>query len=248
MLNNVMIGRYYPVNSSIHRMNPLSKIICTFMFVILSFLSSNLILNILLLFLTFTIVLMSNVDLKVYLKTLNSLKWFILFIILINLLFKVSISLIIVFVIRIVILVLYSSALTLTTPPTELTYGLELFLLPLKIIGFPVSKMALMLTLAIRFIPNLLDETKKIIKAQSSRGARYDNFKNKLLGIKSLLIPMFVITIKKADNLAQIMEVRLFSVSETRSNYRMNKWHLFDSYMVLIHLVILISVIVRGGF
>ncbi|MDD3391979.1 MAG: energy-coupling factor transporter transmembrane protein EcfT [Bacilli bacterium] len=244
MLDNVMIGRYYPIKSQVHQMNSLAKIICTFLFVILSLISSNLVLNSLLFLMVIIIVLMSKIELKIYLKIISSLKLFILFIIVINLIFKVSLSLIAVMVIRLIIIVLYTSVLTLTTAPTELTYGLEQFLSPLKYIGVPVSKIALILTLAIRFIPNLLDESKRIMKAQISRGARYDSFKNKMISLKYLIVPLFMITFKKADDLAQTMEVRLFSINSKKNNYRSNKWHLYDSYMILIHSCLLLAVIV----
>ena len=148
---------------------------------------------------------------------------------------------------RLISIVLYTSILTLTTSPTEITYGLEKFLSPLKIIKVPVNKIALSISLALRFIPTLIDQGNKILKSQASRGVDYynSNIKDKFMAIKSMLIPMFVITLKKSDDLADTMAVRLYNVNEKRTNFRVNKWSFFDIYMVIIHVCILILIIIK---
>ena len=247
MLNNVMIGRYYPIKSCIHRMNPLSKIICTVIFIITTFISHNLVFNLSLLALTILIVMMTHIPLKIYIRTLLSLKILMIFIIVINLILKVDIIITIITIIRLTSIVLYSTVLTLTTPPTEITYGLELFFTPLRIIGIPVNKMALSISLAIRFIPNIIDQGNKILKSQASRGVDYynSNLGGKILAIQSMLIPMFILSFRRADELADSMAVRLYNINRKRTNYRINKWGLFDTYMVLIHIVILIAIIMK---
>ena len=149
---------------------------------------------------------------------------------------------------RLILLVLYTSILTLTTPPTEITYGLEKFLSPLKIFRFPVNKMALTISVALRFIPTIIDEGDKILKSQACRGIDFNtsNIKDKLVAIKSLVIPMFVLTIKKADELAEAMEVRLFSIHNKRTNFRQNHWGFYDTYLVSIHIVLLLTLITRS--
>ena len=141
-------------------------------------------------------------------------------------------------------ILLYTSILTLTTPPTEITYGLEKLFLPLKLIGIPVNKMALSISLALRFIPTIIDQGNKIIKSQASRGIDYynSNLKGKILAIKSLIIPMFALSIKKADDLADSMEVRLYNVNSKRINFRQNKWHFYDTFLVLMHLSLFILI------
>lgn len=245
--NSVMIGRYYPITSPIHRMNPLSKILCTVIFVILMLLSNDLFFIGLITGFVFLILLMTKVPLKIYWQALKHLRLLIIFIIIINLIFSVNWKTIIVLVMRLVLIVLYTSVLTLTTPPTELTYGLEKFFTPLRLIGIPVNKMALSLSLAIRFIPTIIDQANKIMKAQTCRGIDYTNskLKDKLIGLQSLLIPMIIHSLKKADTLAMSMELRLYNINKKRTNFRMNKWGLFDTYMFFVHASILILLIIR---
>ena len=149
---------------------------------------------------------------------------------------------------RIILLVLYTSILTLTTPPNEITYGLEKFLSPLKIFRFKVSKMALSISIALRFIPTVIDEANKILKSQACRGIDYyhSTLKGKFVAIKALIIPMFVLTVKRADELADAMEVRLFSINKKRTNFRQNKWGLYDTYLVSIHVILLFALIYRS--
>ena len=247
MLNNIKIGRYYSVASRIHRMNPLSKIICTVIFAILMFLTNDLIFIGLITLFVLLIILMSNVPLKIYFNTIKSLRFLIVFIIIINLIFKVNYITTIITIGRLVLVVLYTTILTLTTPPTELTYGLELFFTPLRLIGIPVNKMALTLSLALRFIPTIIDQANKIMKAQTCRGIDYNNskIKDKLTGIKSLLLPMFIFSFKRADELANSMELRLYNFNKKRTNFRMNKWSFFDTYMFLTHAIILLLLVIR---
>lgn len=248
MLHNyVMIGRYYPITSRIHNMNPLSKILCTIIFVVLLFLSNDLFFTGLITLFVILIVLMTKVPLKIYWQALKSLKILIFFIIIINLIFNVEYQTIIILVMRLILIVLYTSVLTLTTPPTEITYGLEKFFTPLRLIGIPVNKMALSLSLAIHFIPTIIDQASKIMKAQTCRGINYttSKIKDKLIGFKSLLIPMIINSIKKADILAMSMELRLYNITSKRTNFRMNKWGFFDTYMLLVHSTILILLIIR---
>ena len=247
MLNKIMIGRYYPINSKIHKMNPLSKIICTVIFVLLMFLTNDLFFIGLITGFVVLILLMSNIPLKVYFGAIKNLKILIVFIIIINIIFGVNWQTIIIMLARLILVVLYTSALTLTTPPTELTYGLEKFFTPLRLIGIPVNKMALSLSLAIRFIPTIIDQSNKIMKSQTCRGIDYSNskIKDKLIGIKSLMLPMIIHSFKRADELAISMELRLYNINKKRTNFRMNKWSFFDSYMFFVHSVILVLVVIR---
>ncbi|MBE6144547.1 MAG: energy-coupling factor transporter transmembrane protein EcfT [Firmicutes bacterium] len=247
MLNNFVLGRYYKQKSKIHLMHPLSKIICTLSFIIMIFICNDIKLMILLGLIAILMAEMSKVPRRIYFKSIFSLKYILLFILIINLIFQIDKITTIMTMLRLILIVIYTTLLTLTTPPTEITYGLELLLAPLKIIRIPVNKMALSISLALRFIPTIIDQGNKILKSQASRGIDYynSNLKGKFIAIKAMIIPMFIITLKKADNLADAMTVRLYSVNAKRTNFRINKWHFFDSYMVLIHLTILVLVIYR---
>lgn len=247
MLNNLVLGRYQKGNSKIHYMHPLAKIICTLLFVLMVLICNNIKLTILLTGLAILVIEMANVSKKIYIKTISSLKFILLFILIINFIFKVDIITTIISILRLISIVLYTSILTLTTSPTEITYGLEQFLSPLQLIKVPVNKIALSISLALRFIPTLIDQGNKILKSQASRGVDYynSNLKGKFIAIKSMLIPMFVITLKKADDLADTMAVRLYDVNEKRTNFRINKWYFFDTYMIIIHSSILILMIIN---
>ena len=168
----------------------------------------------------------SHIPLKYFFKTIKSLRFILLFTIIINMIFNVYFETTLVMLSRIVLLVLYTSILTLTTPPTEITYGLEKFLSPLKIFRIPVNRMALSISIALRFIPTIIDEANKILKSQACRGIDYNSssIKSRFVAIKALIIPMFVLTIKRADELGDAMEVRLFSIHKKRTNFRQNKW------------------------
>lgn len=244
MLNKVMIGRYYPIDSLVHKMNPLAKIICVLLFIIMSFLTFDIRFNVLLLVLLVLMLCNTKVPFKIYFKTISSIKWLLLFILIINLIVGSNLEVTIITMFRLIFVVLYTSILTLTTPPTEITYGLEKLFLPLKLIGIPVNKMALSISLALRFIPTIIDQGNKIIKSQASRGIDYynSNLKGKILAIKSLIIPMFVLSIKKADDLADSMEVRLYNVNSKRINFRQNRWHFYDTFLVLMHLGLFILI------
>ena len=245
MLNKVKIGRYYPIDSFVHKMNPLAKIICILLFVVMIFLTYDFRFNIIISILLLLMLSNTKVPFNVYLKTVLSIKWLLLFIFLINLILGTSLQITIITIMRLIYVVLYTSILTLTTPPTEITYGLEKLFLPLRIIGIPVNKMALSISLALRFIPTIIDQGNKIIKSQASRGTDYNhcNLKGKILSLKSLIIPMFVLSFKKADDLADAMEVRLYNVNSKRVNFRQNRWGFYDTFLVLMHLSLFVLIV-----
>ncbi|QVK19660.1 energy-coupling factor transporter transmembrane protein EcfT [Mycoplasmatota bacterium] len=143
-------------------------------------------------------------------------------------------------ILRLVLIISFSSLLTFTTKPTDLTLAIERVLGPLKIIKLPVSELALMISIALRFIPTLLEETQKILKAQTSRGADFTegNIKDKIIQIISLLIPMFIISFKRAEDLANAMEARGYVPGKKRTSFRELKWHLRDTLYVSSFLIL----------
>lgn len=248
MLNNIIIGRYYPIKSKVHAMNPLSKLICIVLFLILSFLSTDILINLVTAIIILIVMGLTHIPLKVYYKALYSLRYLIIFILIINLILGVNIEVIAIMLLRLVTLVLYTSILTLTTPPTEIAHGLEQLFSPFKYIGLSVSKMALSVSLALRFIPTIVDQANTILKAQASRGMDYNNSNliDKIKSLKVMVLPMFILSFRRADALADAMEVRLYNVNKKRTNYKINKWRLFDYYIVFMHILIIAVVIARG--
>ena len=248
MLNKVMIGRYYNVRSLVHKMNPIAKIICTFIFIIMSFLIFDLRFNMLISFLLVLMLLNTKVPLKIYLKTILNIKWLLLLILITNIIIGSNLVVTIITMLRLIYIVLYTAILTLTTPPTEIIYGIEKIFLPLKLIGLPVNKIALSISLVLKFIPTIIDQKNKILKSQASRGIDYynSNLKGKFLAIHSSIIPAFILSFKKTNDLSDLVEVRLYNIDNKRVNFRQNRWGFYDTFLVLIHLAILILIVVKG--
>lgn len=250
MLNKFGLGGYYSAKSFIHSMNSTAKIICVFTFALALVMNNSLLLGLFLLGFNILLIKTTNIPINLYLSALNKMKFLLVFIFIINILFNVDIFDNILMIIKVLLLVNYSTVLTLTTSTSEITYGLERFLSPLNKVKVPVNKISLSISLALRFIPTVFDEATKILKSQASRGVDYykSNLKGKLEALKGLIIPMFNLSIKRADMLGDAMEVRLFSFDTERSNYRINKWKNKDILIVIMHLILLLLVIVKEVF
>jgi len=246
MSNNIVIGRYYPLNSLIHKMNSVSKVLSIFLFSLTSLITNNIYIHIFLTILTIVMVLLTKIPIKTYLKMVKSLRFIIIFIVLINIIFKVEILTTFIIILKLITIVIYTSILTFTTPPTEITYGLEKIFSPLKIFKLPINDIALIITLALRFIPSIITQGEKILKSQASRGIDYhnSNIKGKILAIKAMVIPLFILSFKRADELADAMELRLYNYSEKRTNYRLNKWSYIDTIILMSHVSIIILFVV----
>jgi len=143
--------------------------------------------------------------------------------------------------IRIALMISLTLILTSSTKPMDLTYALEWFMTPFKLIRLPVHEIAMTISLALRFIPTLLDETDRIMKAQSSRGVDFQEgkLKEKVRAIVSLIIPLFVSAFQRSDELADAMEARGYDPSKKRTRYRLLKWHLRDTLSFIFILLLL---------
>jgi energy-coupling factor transport system permease protein len=191
--------------------------------------------------------ILSRVPLKLYLKSISSLKVLIIFLILITLVFGGSWYQVTTSIIKIVLSILYAMILTYTTSKSEITFGLEKVFSPLKVIRLPIEKMALSVTLAMRFIPTIFDQTQKVMKSQASRGIDFNHtsLKGKVIAISSMMAPMFILTFKKADAVADAMEVRMYDYKEKRTNFRPLRWHNFDENLILLHFGLLLFYTLR---
>ena len=238
MIRDITIGQYYPADSPIHGLDSRVKIIITFLFIISLFLINTFIGYFFVVGAMAIVIKASKVPLKFMLKGIKSIFIIILFTAFINVFmtkgehillelgwFTVSregVFLAIKMCVRLVLLIVGSSVLTLTTTPIQLTDGIEYILRPLKKIGVPSHEIAMMMTIALRFIPTLLDETDKIMKAQQARGADFDtgNMMQKAKGLIPILVPLFISAFRRADELAMAMEARCYHGDENRT--RMN--------------------------
>lgn len=234
---NFQIVKYYNTNSDIHNLNPVIKIICVLLFTFTVLLTHNTVFLLFLLIFLFLLMIMSNVPLKLYLKNIKFLVPFILFIFIINLIFNSSMNSTINSIIKLILLIMYASILTYTTKPNDLTYALSIIFKPLKIINVPVNELALSISLAIRFIPNIFIEAEKVLKSQKSRGLNFNGtLKEKCDKLVCVLLPIFLLSFKRADNIAEVLEMRLYSGNTIYKDYKLTG---IDEFILLLHTLII---------
>lgn len=250
-MDKMIFGRYIPADSVLHRMDPRSKLVLIFLFVCVVFLANNSLTYGTLLVYTIIMLSLSKISIRFIMTGLKPVLWLVVFTLLLhlfltkegNLLFQwglievyeegvkqgLFISL------RFFLLILMTSLLTLTTTPIEITDGLEELLGPLKRIKFPVHELALMMSISLRFIPTLMQETDKIMKAQSARGVDFTGgpVKDRVKAIIPLLIPLFISSFKRAEELAIAMEARGYRGGEGRTKYRQLSWGVRDTSMLI---------------
>ena len=237
MLRDITIGQYYPAESVIHKLDPRVKLFGTLLYVISLFCMKGIAGFLIATFFMAGVVLLSKVPFKFMVKGLKPILILMLITALFNLFLTPGEVLVSVWVleitkeglsnavwmtIRLIYLILGTSIMTLTTTPNQLTDGLEKSLRPLNKIGIPVHAIAMMMSIALRFIPILIEETDKIMKAQMARGADFENG-NMLKRIKNmipLLVPLFVSAFRRADDLAMAMEARCYNGGSGRTKMK----------------------------
>lgn len=240
-------SRYYNTSSLIHMLNPLCKILAMLVFLLMVFISSSIKVIIALSLILFFLMTVSNVPFSKYFSSIYSMKVLLVFIIILNFLLKVSFYVSIVMVSKICLVVLYSSVLMFTTTTNELAYGISSLLRPLEFFGINVTKISMAIALSLNFIPSLFMSSNKILKSQMSRGFDYNSnsFRDRILAIRTVFIPMFVSSIKRADSVSEAMEVKNFNFENKRSNISDCRWHFCDFYMIVCHLIVLVMVLVK---
>ncbi len=258
MLEKMIFGRFIPGDSFIHRMDPRSKLLFVFFFVFAVFLANNVVTYAILLVFTLIVIAASHIRLYFLLNGLKPILFLIIFTFLMHILFTREGALLVdwkfikiyeeglrqgIFIsLRFLILVLITSILTLTTSPISITDGMEDLLGPLKTFKLPVHELALMMSISLRFIPTLMDETDKILKAQLARGSDISSgtMKERIQAVIPLLVPLFISAFKRAEDLAVAMEVRGYRGGEGRTRYRQLTWGIRDSIGMIL-LVILVA-------
>ncbi len=237
MIGNITLGQYIPGNSVMHRMDPRSKILWTGVFMVLTFLMEAWPEYILMAGWTFFLLQTSQVPIRQSLKGLKPLLFLLAFTTVLNLFlipgeyiwhvgkFGITyegIQMAVKVFFRLCILVITASLMTLTTTPMSMTDGLERMMNPLKRLRVPVHEIAMMMSIALRFIPTLLEETERIMKAQASRGAEFDtgNLFRRVKSFVPVLVPLFVSAFKRADELAEAMESRGYRGGEGRTRLK----------------------------
>ncbi|RSD21509.1 energy-coupling factor transporter transmembrane component T family protein [Mesobacillus subterraneus] len=265
MMEKMIIGRYVPGESILHKMDPRSKLIIVFLFVCVVFIANNALTYGVLAAYTFLMVGMSKIPPRFLYGGLKPVLLLVLFTFLLHIFLTKEGELVFelgwlkvyeegirqgIFIsLRFLLLILITSLLTLTTTPIEITDGLETLLNPLKKVKFPVHELALMMSISLRFIPTLMQETDKIMKAQTARGVEYNSgpIKERIKAIVPLLIPLFISSFKRAEELAVAMEARGYKGGEGRTKYRQLTWGLPDTTMILfLGAVTFLLILLRG--
>ncbi|WML29398.1 energy-coupling factor transporter transmembrane protein EcfT [Neobacillus sp. OS1-32] len=261
MMEKMIFGRYVPADSMIHKMDPRSKLTIIFLFVCIIFIANNWLTYTIIGVYTFLMIGLSRIPIRFLYGGLKPVLWLVAFTFLLQLFFTregtvvvdwgfvkiyakgIKMGFYISF--RFFFLILMTSLLTLTTTPIEITDGLESLLNPLKKLRFPVHEMALMMSISLRFIPTLMQETDKIMKAQIARGVEFASgpLMERIKAIIPLLIPLFVSSFKRAEELAIAMEARGYRGGEGRTKYRQLSWKTVDTLQLAFLAVVTIMLI-----
>lgn len=239
MLKDITLGQYFPGNSFMHRLDPRMKLLLTLLYVVTLFLVPSLWGFLIAGAVILLVVLFSGISLKVALRGLKPLLFIIVFTAFFNVLYGGGDPLFpniawlawiktdgvrnaLFMIVRIVLLIMGTSYLTYTTSPVMLTDALERIFRPLKAIHFPVHELAMMMTIALRFIPTLIDETDKIINAQKARGADFEtgNIIRRAKALIPILIPLLISAFRRAEELADAMECRCYHGGNGRTRYK----------------------------
>lgn len=267
MMKDITLGQYFSGNSLLHRADPRAKLLFSiFYIVVLFFAKSAASFGFALLF-TAVLILLSGVPMKSVLRSVKPLLFIIMFTAVLNIFWTVGDNLLfewkfikiyregvifaVFMAVRIILLVVgMTVSLTYTTTPIALTDGIEALLAPLKKVKVPVHDFAMMMTIAMRFIPTLIEETDKIMDAQKARGADFESggLVKKAKALIPILIPLFVSSFKRADDLAVAMECRCYRGGEGRTKLKQLKYGACDIWLMLLALVFVIGIILCNIF
>ena len=260
MLRDITLGQYYPADSVIHKLDPRVKLFGTLIYIISLFVFKGLPAFILAAIFLVVLIKLSKVPFSYMVKGLKTIVLIMLFAAVFNLFLTPGTKLVsfwiftityeglknaVVMMVRLIFLIIGTSLMTLTTTPNELTDGLEKALSPLKYIKVPVHEIAMMMSIALRFIPILIEETDKIMKAQMARGADFEhgNLIQKAKNMVPLLVPLFVSAFRRANDLAMAMEARCYRGGEGRTKMKPLHYQKRDRMAYLTLLVYLAAVI-----
>lgn len=260
MLRDITLGQYYQTESVIHRLDPRVKLVTTICFIISLFIVDNWIGYLIAILFLALVIRLSRVPVKFMVRGMKSILFLLIVAGCFNLFLtpgevllsfwklkitKEGIFLASFMALRLILLIMGSSVMTLTTTPNQLTDGLEKLLGPLKHLRVPVHEIAMMMSIALRFIPILMEETDKIMKAQIARGADFEsgNLIKKAKSLVPLLVPLFISAFRRANDLAMAMEARCYRGGEHRTKmkpliYRKRDWCAYGAVLVYLAVIV----------
>ena len=246
MLKDITLGQYFPGSSIIHRLDPRAKLIMLVVYIVALFMAKGFVSYALLLAFLVSVIKVSTIPVKSIVRGMKPLAMILVFTGILNLFFtqegKVlvdfgavvittgGLSRAVMMVVRILMLITCTFLLTYTTSPISLTDGLEALMNPLKKIGVPVHELSMMMCIALRFIPTLIEETDKIMCAQKARGADFENgsLMDRAKALVPILVPLFIGAFRRADELATAMECRCYQGGEGRTKMKLLRYHRED--------------------
>ena len=264
MLRDITLGQYMPGNTIVHRLDPRTKIILTILYIAVIFCVTSPVWYIIPLGYVLLATHLSGLKPKNLLKSIKPLRFLLILTFVLNLFFSTGETIwlhwgilkvtqegfvtAVHFAMRLVFLVAGTSILTLTTSPVALSDGIEILLKPLRVIRFPAHELAMMMTIALRFIPTLIEEADKIMKAQMARGADFEsgNLLKRAKAMIPLLVPLFVSAFRRAGDLAMAMEARCYHGGEGRTRLRVLKYTRNDLWAMLLTVATLMITILVG--
>lgn len=260
-MNNVALGQYMPLDSVVHKMDPRSKIMIMLFLMVAIFIPAGVLGYVIIGFFILLSLYLSKLNIKYALRTMKPMLWMMAFLLVINLLviktgtplfsikgfiiYSDAVNQTLYIVVRLMLMVIITTVLTATTKPLDLTLGIEKLLKPFEKIGVPAHIIAMMISIALRFIPTLIEETQRIMNAQASRGVDLENgsIKEKIMAILSLIVPLFVSAFDRADQLANAMEARGYDPSRKRTRYKVLKMQTIDYASMILSVVVLCACI-----
>ena len=261
-MDNITLGRYMPLDSIVHRMDPRAKMIILLLVMVAIFIPSGWLGYGILTLVLSTVVLLSKFSFRYIWKSMRPMLLMMCFLLLINVsiiktgpvwfmigtfaIHQDAVMQTAYIIVRLLLMIMVTTTLTATTKPLDLTMGIEDLLQPFGIIGCPYHEIAMLISIALRFIPDLIDETQRIMKAQESRGVdmKEGSFKEKIQAILSLIVPLFVSAFQRAEDLANAMEARGYMPGEPRTRYKVLKMTGPD-YLALTAAVGLLCLLIR---
>ena len=266
MLKDITLGQYFPGNSVIHRLDPRTKLVMLVVYIIALFLAGGPASYGLMFLLLAACIGISGIPVKAFLRGMKPLVFILIFTGVLNLFLTQGETVLVKFWVititlegvlrsvymmaRILMLIAGTFLLTYTTSPIALTDGLEALLNPMKAIKVPVHELALMMCIALRFIPTLIEETDKIMSAQKARGADFENGKlmERVKALVPILVPLFISAFRRADELATAMECRCYHGGDGRTKMKLLRYKRRDFFAYGIGILVLAAVIVLIRF
>jgi energy-coupling factor transport system permease protein len=266
MLKDITLGQYFPGNSLIHRLDPRTKLIMLVVYIVALFMASGWAGYALLFAFLVWVIKISTIPVKSIVKGMKPLVLILVFTGILNLFFTQEGTLLVDFwiikiysggisraammVARILMLITCTFLLTYTTSPIALTDGLEALMGPLKKVGVPVHELSMMMCIALRFIPTLIEETDKIMCAQKARGADFENgtLIERAKALIPILVPLFISAFRRADELATAMECRCYQGGEGRTKMKLLRYHREDFISFGLGALLVVAVVVLANF